>query len=73
VRPGEAVWCYTALVIDAFAGYLVAWECSRSKQTAFVESAIRHHLCTASAGAHQPKPKPTTTHDRPANPPIHTN
>jgi hypothetical protein len=30
------------LVIDAFAGYLVAWECSRSKQTAFVEPAIRH-------------------------------
>ena len=33
---------YTALVIDVFAGYLVGWECSRSKQTAFVESAIRH-------------------------------
>jgi putative transposase len=28
-------------VIDAFAGRIVGWECSTSKQTAFVESAIR--------------------------------
>ena len=33
---------YTALVIDAFAGRIVGWECSLSKHTAFVESAIRH-------------------------------
>ena len=32
---------YTALVIDAFAGLIAGWECSRSKQTAFVEKAIR--------------------------------
>ena len=32
---------YTALVIDAFAGLIVAWECSLSKETAFVERAIR--------------------------------
>jgi hypothetical protein len=32
---------YTAFVIDAFAGRIVGWECSRSKHTAFVESAIR--------------------------------
>ncbi len=32
---------YTAFVIDAFAGLIVGWECSLSKQTAFVERAIR--------------------------------
>ncbi len=32
---------YTALVIDAFAGMIPGWECSLSKQTAFVERAIR--------------------------------
>lgn len=31
----------TALVINAFAGRIVGWECSLSKETAFVESAIR--------------------------------
>ncbi len=34
-------WAYTAFVIDAFAGRIVGWECSTSKETAFVESAIR--------------------------------
>jgi putative transposase len=32
---------YTALVIDAFAGVIAGWECSLSKETAFVEKAIR--------------------------------
>jgi putative transposase len=32
---------YTALVIDAFAGLIPGWDCSLSKQTAFVERAIR--------------------------------
>src|SRR5258708_27199365 len=32
---------YTAFCIDAFARLLAAWECSLSKQTAFVERAIR--------------------------------
>lgn len=32
---------YTAFVIDAFAGRIVGWECSLSKETAFAESAIR--------------------------------
>ena len=32
---------YTALVIDAFAGLVTGWECSLSKETAFVERAIR--------------------------------
>jgi putative transposase len=32
---------YTAFVIDAFAGVIAGWECSTSKQTAFVERAVR--------------------------------
>ena len=32
---------YTAFVIDAFASLITGWECSLSKQTAFVEKAIR--------------------------------
>ena len=32
---------YTAFVIDAFAGLIAGWECSLSKETAFVERAIR--------------------------------
>jgi len=31
----------TAFVIDAFAGLIAGWECSLSKQTAFVEKAVR--------------------------------
>ena len=36
---------YTAFVIDAFAGLIPGWECSLSKETAFVERAI----CQAAA------------------------
>jgi transposase InsO family protein len=34
-------FAYTAFVIDAFAGLIPGWECSVSKETAFVESEIR--------------------------------
>jgi putative transposase len=34
-------FAYTAFVIDAFARLIPGWECSLSKQAAFVESAIR--------------------------------
>jgi len=34
-------FAYTAFVIDAYAGYIGGWECSRSKETAFVTRAIR--------------------------------
>lgn len=34
-------FAYTALVIDAFAGLIVGWECSTSKETTFVASAVR--------------------------------
>ena len=32
---------YTAFVIDAFAGLIAGWECSLSKETGFVERAVR--------------------------------
>jgi putative transposase len=41
VRLVTGLFVYTAFVIDAFAGLIVGWQCSASKQTAFVESAIR--------------------------------
>ncbi len=40
--PMAAGWfAYTAFVIDTFAGVIIGWECSTSKETAFVERAIR--------------------------------
>ncbi|MEV0032577.1 IS3 family transposase [Nocardia sp. NPDC050793] len=41
VRLASGGFVYTAFVVDAYAGRIVGWECSTSKQTAFVESAIR--------------------------------
>ncbi|WP_446226444.1 IS3 family transposase [Nocardia sp. IBHARD005] len=41
VRLVTGVFVYTAFVIDAHAGRILGWECSTSKHTAFVESAIR--------------------------------
>jgi putative transposase len=37
---------YIAFVIDAFAGRVVGWECSLSKETVFVESAILYRAKT---------------------------
>ncbi|MGO4650044.1 IS3 family transposase [Nocardia sp. 2YAB30] len=41
VRLASSTFVYTAFVIDAYAGRILGWECSTSKQTAFVNSAIR--------------------------------
>jgi putative transposase len=41
VRMTTGCFAYTAFVIDAYANRIVGWECSTSKETAFVESAIR--------------------------------
>lgn len=41
VRLTDGGFVYTAFVIDAFAGRIVGWECSTSKHTRFVESAVR--------------------------------
>jgi transposase InsO family protein len=38
---GATLFVYTAFAIDAFAGRIAGWQCSASKHTAFVESAIR--------------------------------
>jgi putative transposase len=48
-----AGFCYTAFVIDAFADRIVGWECSASKQTAFVERAI-HQAVAARSWAGNP-------------------
>ena len=39
--PMASGFGYTAFVIDAFAGVIAGWECSTSKQTAFVQRAVR--------------------------------
>lgn len=41
VRLATGAFAYTAFAIDAYAGRIVGWECSTSKETRFVESAIR--------------------------------
>jgi putative transposase len=41
VRLAAGLFAYTAFAIDAFAGRIVGWQCSTSKHTALVESAIR--------------------------------
>ncbi|WP_429428343.1 IS3 family transposase [Nocardia sp. GAS34] len=41
VRLATGAFVYTAFAIDAYAGRILGWECSTSKQTVFVESAIR--------------------------------
>ncbi len=40
VRLVSGAFAYTAFVIDAFAGRIVGWECSTSKEDKFVRSAI---------------------------------
>lgn len=40
VKLASGAFVYTAFVIDAFAGRIVGWECSTSKQDRFVRSAI---------------------------------
>jgi putative transposase len=58
VRLLAGVFVYTAFVIDAYAGRIVGWQCSASKQTRFVESAIRQ---AAALRARQGNPLPGTT------------
>ena len=42
VPLSSGVFCYTAFVIDAYAGRIVGWTCSASKESRFVRLAIRH-------------------------------
>jgi transposase len=46
------IFGYTAFCIDAFAGLIAGWECSLSKQTAFVEKAIRQAAALRSRQGH---------------------
>ena len=55
------MFVYTAFVIDAFAGPIVGWECSTSKQTAFVESAIRQAAALRARQGHPSTGTPSTT------------
>jgi putative transposase len=41
VRMATGCFAYTAFIIDAYANRILGWECAISKETAFVESAIR--------------------------------
>ena len=40
--PMVAGFGYTAFVLDAYAGLMPGWECSLTKDTGFVERALRH-------------------------------
>ncbi len=40
--PMTAGFGYTAFVVDAYAGLIAGWECSRRKDTAFVKRALHH-------------------------------
>jgi putative transposase len=52
VRMATGVFAYTAFVIDAYAGRIVGWECSTSKQTRFVEAAIRQAAAFRARAGH---------------------
>ena len=51
VKLVTGVFVYVAFVIDAYAGAIIGWEASGSKQTRFVESAIRQAAALRSARA----------------------
>jgi putative transposase len=52
VRLASGVFCYVAFAIDAYAGAIVGWETSMSKETTFVESAIRQAAALRSRQGH---------------------
>jgi putative transposase len=52
VRMATGCFAYTAFVIDAYANRIVGWECSTSKETAFVESAIRQAVAVRAREGH---------------------
>ena len=52
VKLVTGVFVYVAFVIDAYAGAIVGWEASASKQTRFVESAIRQAAALRSRQGH---------------------
>ena len=50
---------YTAFVVDAYAGLIAGWECSLTKDSGFVERALRH---AAAFRARQGRPFDDTIH-----------
>ncbi len=50
---------YTAFVVDAYAGLIAGWECSLTKDTGFVERALRN---AAAFRARQGRPFDDTIH-----------
>ena len=52
VKLITGVFVYVAFVIDAYAGSIVGWEASASKQTRFVESALRQAAALRSRQGH---------------------
>jgi putative transposase len=52
VRMATGCFGYTAFVIDAYANRIVGWECSTSKHTSFVESAIRQAVALRARQGH---------------------
>ena len=52
VRMASGCFAYTAFVIDAYANRIVGWACSTSKETAFVESAIRQAVALRARAGH---------------------
>jgi putative transposase len=59
---------YTAFCIDAFAGLIAGWECSLSKETAFVQKAIRQ---AAALRARQGHPLEGAIHHSDAGVAVH--
>ena len=53
VRMASGCFAYTAFVIDAYANRIVGWECSTTKHTSFVESAIRQAAALRAREGHQ--------------------
>jgi putative transposase len=53
VRMASGCFAYTAFVIDAYANRIVGWECSTTKHTNFVESAIRQAVALRAREGHQ--------------------
>ena len=52
VKLATGLFVYVAFVIDAYAGSIVGWEASASKQTRFVESALRQAAALRSRQGH---------------------
>lgn len=52
VKLATGAFCYVAFVIDAYAGAIIGWEASSSRQTRFVESAIRQAAALRSRQGH---------------------